>query len=222
MLDCDFIFSSQLCDIVRICTQHKNSISRRHIISTSGHFELLLTNPSWNSVSVLSNWRDFTRLNQCVIAFTIPEKYWVILKYQNSHHMQMEGKANGNFQFERNSVLRCCSTSLFMHHPYCRSSILYFALMQSTYPWQCVSCHAQKNTKPSHVAQMCSVCLHDIKWFVSEWWKHHVDCVLSEHTVGCVLESTISSKISSTSSASAVTVDNGCIHCLWKRKLKTI
>jgi len=105
MLDCDFIFSSQLCDIVRICTQHKNSISRRHIISTSGHFELLLTNPSWNSVSVLSNWRDFTRLNQCVIAFTIPEKYWVILKYQNSHHMQMEGKANGSFQFERNSVL---------------------------------------------------------------------------------------------------------------------
>ena len=136
MLDCDFIFSSQLCDIVRICTQHKNSISRRHIISTSGHFELLLTNPSWNSVSVLSNWRDFTRLNQCVIAFTIPGKYWVILKYQNSHHMQMEGKANGNVQFERNSVLRYCNTSLFMHHPYCRNSILYFALMQSTYPWQ--------------------------------------------------------------------------------------
>jgi len=147
MLDCDFIFSSQLCDIVRICTQHKNSISRRHIISTSGHFELLLTNPSWNSVSVLSNWRDFTRLNQCVIAFTIPEKYWVILKYQNSHHMQMEGKANGNFQFERNSVLRYCNTSLFMHHPYCRSSILYFALMQSTYPWQRVSCHAKKKHK---------------------------------------------------------------------------
>lgn len=196
MLDCDFIFASQLCDIGRICTQHK--IVFLVVISSQPP---AILNCFWQThLAILCPFcqigGNFTRLNQCVIAFTIPDNYWVILKYQTLITCKWS-KANGNFQLERKFVLCYCDTSLhmmhlFIHHPYCRNSI--FMLQKHIVAW--CKAHIRDNVframqktqtqKPSHVAQMCFVCLHAIKWFVSEWWKHHVDCVLNEHTVGCV------------------------------------
>ena len=76
----------------------------------------------------------------------------------------------------------------------------------------------KKNTEPSYVTKMCSMFLR-VEGLCHSDGKHHVICVSSKHKAGCV---SIKHKIviSLTAYASAVTVDNDCIHCLWKKKTK--
>jgi len=161
----------------------------------------------------IENWREFYKAQPVCDSIHHSGQFWVILKYQTLITFKWS-KANENCELKEilcrgKRLITSCDASTLPKLPLMswKHDAKHISVTMCFVPWQ----KKHRTIMCFDALRVCVMCHSD--------GKHHVICVSRKHKVGCV-SSTHKIVISLTAYASAVTVDNGCINCLWKKKTK--